>query len=895
MRNKPLMMRWFQAPVVLAALFALAWPARSQSILWRANIESTGPSADLGGLLRSDATGRILLVGLKTVRGSSDRSGDVQYLWRNGAASVSGVYRATSGQPLDLFDAGIDRQGGAYLLYRDSGLAVYGLGLTLAKFSPSTGKPLWTVSLAEPPGGTLIGGKMAIDATGHIAFGTTDWSPDRPSRFRLARVSPDGRLLLNRLLNRSSDLYDNLKAVTVDGSGSVYLTGSAGPDPRADREAVSAAQILTYRVRATNASVFWARPYPTFGAFSDMKLALDPFGDVVVAAKRTDGITFLNAFATLKLAGSGGATLWFRTYSAPQGGDMTLTDLAVRGDGSVVLAGDCSHPDTYDQGGLVVAWDRSGNPLWARHLVGSELWGPAPVAETWFNDRLAVDPAGNVYFGSTEVGFEVYGRLTSGFVLTKLEGVSGGTLWRRAYRPASTGSHSTSAVALANGAPVIAGTVESGPLATPAVQSFLQAVDPATGSAAWSTRSSVGNGPQADRIEWIEVATNGDTVWAGSQGGSFAVGLVASNGARLWTWVFDDQTSFEPKSVAEGAYQVRFDPEGHVVAFGQNRGVAVVARLGRATGAPIWIRVLQAPPAGSLLVDRFGHVIVGLAGRPPQVVKLHKVNGNPVWRQPFDTTGDDEDLHAMAAAPNGDIYATGTSWDETLAPPYDPNVRVFTAKFEMQSGNRLWARVQSPPVRRDARPVAVEPDRLGFVVVAGHWTTSRGMDAFLLRYRASDGATNWVVSRDINNQCEIVTSLAVAPDGQILTAGTTTDPVSQLRRSWVAKTSPAGGRSVWQTLGPAYGLSSVPTGLVLAPNGDLTLVGTSTPDRAASQLFLTRVLGSTGAVSHGLLVSGASVSGRGPTVRLAGNGRLHVGATMMGAKGDTSAAVMQFR
>jgi hypothetical protein len=222
-------------------------------------------------------------------------------------------------------------------------------------------------------------------------------------------------------------------------------------------------------------------------------------------------------------------------------------------------------------------------------------------------------------------------------------------------------------------------------------------------------------------------------------------------------------------------------------------------------------------------------------------------------------------------------------------------MRFFTAKYDMQTGQRLWARVQSPPVTRDVRPTAIEVDRLGFVVVAGSWATSRGLDAVVLRYRATDGATNWVVSRDIGNQDQFVTAMALTPDGHIITAGTTTDPASFLHRAWVAKMSPTAGRTVWQTLGPAYGLSARPSGIALAANGDVHLVGTTTPDRSNSQLFVTKLLGTTGAVSAGLLIPGAAIQATGPSVRLPASGRLHLGASMIGAKGDSAAAVMQFR
>ncbi|MCW5938975.1 MAG: PQQ-binding-like beta-propeller repeat protein [Fimbriimonadaceae bacterium] len=888
-------MRWFGVYLVLLSLLLSNLSVTGQTLVWRATIESNGPSADQGGVLKTDAAGRVLSVGHKVVRGSADSAGDIQFIWRNGSVNLSGVYRSPSGQPVRLYDAGIDTKGGTYLLYRDLGLANYGLGLTLAKFSPATGRPLWTVSLAETAGGALVGGRMAIDSTDHIAIGTTDSSPVRPSRFRLARVTSDGRLLLNRLLDRSSNLFDQFSAIAVDTTGNVYLTGSAGPDPRTDRNAVSTTQILTYRVRATNASIFWTRPYPTFGAFSDMKLALDPFGDVIVGALRIDGTTLVTSFAALKLAGNGGTTLWHRTYSAPQGGDMTLTDMAVRADGSVVLAGDSSDPVTFNQGGLVVAWNRFGSPLWARNLPGSELWGPNDVTETWFNDRLAVDSAGHVYFGSTEIGFEVYGRLTSGLVLTRLNGATGEIVWRRPYRPNATGSQSTSAVVLAKGIPIIAGTIESGTIENPMIQHFVQGVQPSNGTSAWTSRSVVGVGPQSDRIEAIDVAANGNTAWAGSQGGAFAVGLVSPTGGRVWTFVFDDQEKFGPKSVFEGATQVRFDLEGHVVAFGQNRGVAVAVRLNRVNGTPLWTRSLETAPAGSLLVDKFGHILVGVTGSPPEVVKLHKVNGNIVWRRPFDASGTNEDLVAMAVGPNGEVYATGRSWDESLGPPHNPNMRFFTAKYDMQTGQRLWARVQSPPVTRDVRPTAIEVDRLGFVVVAGSWTTARGLDAVVLRYRASDGVPNWVVSRDIGNQDQFVTAMALSPDGQIFTAGTTTDPVSLLHRAWVAKMSPSGGQTLWQTLGPAYGMSARPSGIALAANGDVHVVGTTTPDRSSSQLFTTRLLGTTGAVSAGLLMPGAAIQPTGPSVRLLANGRLQIGATMIGAKGDSAATLMQFR
>ncbi|OGP09762.1 MAG: hypothetical protein A3G39_03610 [Deltaproteobacteria bacterium RIFCSPLOWO2_12_FULL_43_16] len=203
--------------------------------------------------------------------------------------------------------------------------------------------------------------------------------------------------------------YSVSAALTVDGTGNVYVTGGGCVDPYAE----SGCYLTTIKYDA-NGNKLWDSQEPTVTRFTGGRaIALDSAGNVYVAADYID-----YGYTTIKYGPNGGAPLW--RVSRPC---CYARAIALDASGNVYVSGLSHNGSNYDI--ATVKYDNGGNQLWANDYDngGDDTLG-------WWNavmGQIAVDASGNV----TVAGVSSNG-LNNDYVTIKYD-TNGNSLWTARY------------------------------------------------------------------------------------------------------------------------------------------------------------------------------------------------------------------------------------------------------------------------------------------------------------------------------------------------------------------------------------------------------------------------------------------------------------------------------
>jgi len=220
-------------------------------------------------------------------------------------------------------------------------------------------------------------------------------------------------------------------------------------------------------------------------------------------------------------------------------------------------------------------------------------------------------------------------------------------------------------------------------------------------------------------------------------------------------------------------------------------------------------------PNGDIIVAGYT-TSFGAGGNDIWVLRLDE-NGNIKWQKTYGGS-DDDGVNAVALAPNGDIILAGETWSFGAGTPDHSNAWVLRLDGE---GNVKWQKTYGGSGDDGVNAVALAPN--GDIIVAGYTTSfgAGGNDFWVLRLDAN-GNVKWQKTYGGGGD-DGATSIAIAPNGDIIVAGYTTSFGAGGNDIWVLRLD-ENGNIKWQktyggsTLDEAYAVA-------LAPNGDVIVAG----------------------------------------------------------------------
>jgi uncharacterized delta-60 repeat protein len=362
----------------------------------------------------------------------------------------------------------------------DGNVAVTGGDFLTVALDP-TGNVKWSDRYG---GGSALG--LASDAQGNFFVAGIHSGSAALSDFLTIKYSSTGERRWAVTFSRGATASDNARAIAVDSSGCVYVTGdSYAPNTNYD--------IYTVKYDSSG-NQLWATGYSGFGARADVpaEIAVDPQGNVYVTGRTmTDTSPSHANFITLKYSPQG-QVLWASTYAGPGNAQDLPADVAVGQDGSVYVTGRSN--------GVSPGWDYltvKYNP-W-----GAEVWATRYSHQDSTSDMatsIAVDRSGHVF---------VTGESDGSLATIRYAALTGAQEWVQRYGHSSS---SVAALALSNaGGLYVTGSVWG----TDWLEEVCLVAYDSTGTELWTSQHRQ-NGSGADNAVDLRIDARGDVYVAGS-------------------------------------------------------------------------------------------------------------------------------------------------------------------------------------------------------------------------------------------------------------------------------------------------------------------------------------------------------------------------------------------
>ena len=261
---------------------------------------------------------------------------------------------------------------------------------------------------------------IAVDNSGNAYVTGYSYGDGTSYDYATIKYAPDGDTVWVRRYNRAENSDDKPSAITVDGSGNVYVTGYSY------LKGVSL-EYVTIKYDS-NGNELWISRYDGNGYGT--ALAIDSSGDVYVTGF-SQGIGTDWDFATIKYYPDGD-TAWVRRYDGPANADDRGYAIAVDGHGNVCVTGfstgGSGYQVSYDF--ATIKYYPDGDTAWVRRYDG-------PIKDADIARAIAVDRYDNVY-----VTGESYSNQTWHDYATIKYYPNGDTAWLRRFDgPGSAGDY----------------------------------------------------------------------------------------------------------------------------------------------------------------------------------------------------------------------------------------------------------------------------------------------------------------------------------------------------------------------------------------------------------------------------------------------------------------------
>jgi hypothetical protein len=349
----------------LVLFFALPLFAQSVDTAWVRRYNGPVSDYDAACAIVVDSSGNVYVTGGSKGSGTGWDYATIKY---NSSGDTAWVRRYNG--PSDSTDypqsIAVDVSGNVHVTGHSYGGGT-GWDYATIKYSPSgdTTYPGGWVRRYNGLGyGTDGVGAIALDDSGYVYVTGTIIVGYENFDYATIKYYPDGDTAWVRTYNGLGNYYDYAVAIAVDGSGNVYVTGSS----RGIGTAADYATIKYY----PNGNTAWVKRYNGPGNSDDdaRAIAVDSSGNVYVTGG-SDGITLFLDYATIKYYPNGD-TAWVRRYNGPGNENDRAYATAVDGSENVYVTGYSSQDSTYpyNRDYATIKYYPNGDPAWVKRYNG---------------------------------------------------------------------------------------------------------------------------------------------------------------------------------------------------------------------------------------------------------------------------------------------------------------------------------------------------------------------------------------------------------------------------------------------------------------------------------------------------------------------------------------------
>ncbi|MDZ7303928.1 MAG: SBBP repeat-containing protein [candidate division KSB1 bacterium] len=705
-------------------------------LLWVARYSGPGSSEDKATALAVDASGNVYVTG---------RAGDDYATIKYNSAGIEQWVARYNGREYGMDAAtalAVDDSGNVYVTGWSKGSGMYSDYATV-KYN-SSGILQWVARYNGPGNHDDWAKALVVDGSGNVYV--TGWSGGLGTYRDYATVKYNSAGVEQWVVRYDSS-DDEAVALAVDRSGNVYVTGRTGSYPQYD----------CATVKYNSAGVQqWVAGYNGSGDSTDVAtaLALDGSGNVYVAGWSWASGT--NDDYVIIKYNSEGIEQWVSRYNGQGSGPDRAMALAVDDSGNAFVAGwswDLATRHDY----ATVKYNSAGVQQWEARYNG-------PASSHDNAAALGVDASGNVYVTGTSVSSGTWGYATVKYNSAGVE------QWVARYNSSS----GDEAVALAmddSGNVYVTGQSRgSGTHRDYATVKYNFA-----GVEQWVARYN-GPGNSDDLATALAVDPSGNVYvtgwsWGSGTGDDYVTVKYSSAGIEQWVARYNGPADWDDKATA-----LAVDVSGNVYVTGWSWGSAGT-RKDYATvkynseGVEQWVARYKGPEsdedlAAALAIDASGNVYVtgqsGWVTNFDYVTVKYNSEGVEQWVARYNGPVSSEDeAVALAVDASGNVYVTGWSLDSVSRGDY------ATVKYDSTGAQQWVARYGGLREDSDDRAMALAVDASGNVYVTGlsgsrrvgiFWEydyatvkyNSAGVQEWVARYDGPESSNDWPVALDLD-------------------------------------------------------------------------------------------------------------------------------------------------
>jgi uncharacterized delta-60 repeat protein len=345
---------------------------------WIRRYNGPGNAGDRGYALAADGTGNVYVTGESWSSETGYDYATIKYL-ANGDTAWVRRYNGPGNENDAARAIAVDDSGYVYVTGWSYGSATYSDYATI-KYHPN-GDTAWVRRYHAPGNGGDWATSVAVDDSGNVyvtgqSYGGSATFDD----YATIKYHPDGDTAWLRRYDGPGSYVDAARALAVDASGTVYVTGeSIGDGIEPDY-----LTIMYY----PDGSICWVARFDGPGQMWDgaYAVAVDNSGNVCVTGGSFWSLVEAD-YTTIKYRPNGDS-LWVRRYGGATGGGDCAYDIALDRDDNVYVTGLSSSETDLDC--ATIRYDPDGNLVWVARYDGPDNDHDAAAA-------LAVDGSGNVY------------------------------------------------------------------------------------------------------------------------------------------------------------------------------------------------------------------------------------------------------------------------------------------------------------------------------------------------------------------------------------------------------------------------------------------------------------------------------------------------------------------
>ena len=697
---------------------------------WQGNIGGSYGS-DMAKAIAVDLAGNVYVTGISYDSTSRNDYATIRY-------TSSGVEQWVSryngpGNGWDQANAiALDQAGNIYITGRSEGNSTSWDYATI-KYTPS-GVEEWVSRYNGPGNGRDQANAIALDIFGNTCVTGVSQGSGTGYDYATIKYNSFGIEEWVSRYNGPGDSRDGANALTLDGTGNVYVTGWSGSSGTRDDYAT-----IKYNAFGDEQ---WVSRYNGPGNVTDVAkaIALDDFYNVYVTGLSWGKLSRRD-YATIKYDSSG-VEKWVARYDGPESSWDDANTISLDGTGNTYVTGVSRGGDTGDDY-ATIKYDDSGNEIWVARYDGPGNDERAPV--------LALDDFGNAL---------VTGKSNNGLTTIKYDPSSGAEQWIVNFR----GTLASDIVTDDAGNVYITGE---------SFQAYATVKYDALGNRIWDVS-------YRGTARAITVDKSGNVYITGRSQGDFATIKYDSLGNELWVALYNG-----PGNFGEDAYDIAVDDSGNVfvtgTSFGATGSFDYATVKYDSSGNELWVSRYNGPSNGfdgenSLTIDAAGNVYItgwSRGNQGPDSTKLfdyatikYASDGSELWAARYNGPAQGNDMaEAIAVDDSGNVYVTGRSEGVNSSGDY------ATIKYD-SSGNQIWINRYNGAGNGNDAATALALDDVGDVYVTGFSIGAGTFEDYTTIKYSSSGTQQWQIDYDgPDDSFDFASAVAVDAAGNVFVTG----------------------------------------------------------------------------------------------------------------------------